>query len=364
MIHLAEATVLKILQQTAAMTVVLVQSDQEECPAISYHEFTGTPQVGDQVVLNTTAVDLGLGTGGYHFIVYNKSRPFSGRQEGPGHVMKLRYTPLQFRVLSVEEENSPYRRLMEEGTSLEGMPVVAILLHSHLTPVALALHWASQGKLRIAYIMTDGGALPLAFSWQVGELKEKKIIAGTITAGQAFGGDLEAVNCFSALLAAKHVLQADVAIIGMGPGISGTNSPFGFSGIEQGQIVNAVASLEGRPVVVPRISFADPRPRHRGLSHHSQTILKTVILTKAWVGLPRLAREQAEIIWEQIKKERLQDKFHFIEKEAAPLREVLREYALGLTSMGRRYEEDPAFFDAGWAAGLVAYDLYRNVHSK
>jgi len=364
MMNLTEGTVAKILEQSDAMSVVLVQLAQGEFPAICYHRFTGTPQAGDRVVVNTTAMDLGLGSGGFHFVVYNQSRPFWGRQEGPGHIMKLRYTPWQFRVLSVEEEKSPHRQIMEEAASLEGMPVVVTLLHSHLTPAALALHWASQGQLRIVYIMTDGGALPLPFSRQATELKEKRIIAATITAGHAFGGDLEAVNYFSALLAAKHALRADAAIIGMGPGHVGTNTPFGFSGLEQGQIVNAVAALDGKPVVAPRISFADPRPRHRGLSHHSQTILKTVVLTTAWVALPRLPREQAQLVWQQIKKERLEDKFHFIEKDAAPLREVMGRYAFDLSSMGRSYDEDPAFFDAAWAAGLVAHDLHLAGHSK
>lgn len=364
MLNLAEGTVVKVLEQTEAMTLVLVQLGQEVHHAACYHDFSGKPQQGDLVVINTTAVDLGLGTGGYHFVVYNKSRPLLRKQKRPGHIMKLRYTPLQFSVLSVEEENSPYRKCLEDSMSLAGMPVVVTLLHSHLAPAALALHWAGQGKLKIVYVMTDGGALPIAFSRLVTALKEKGIIAGTVTAGHAFGGDLEAVNYFSALLAAREVLKADVVIAGMGPGLAGTGTRFGFSGVEQGQIVNAVASLEGKPVVVPRISFADPRARHRGLSHHSQTILKTVVLTRAWVGLPKLPPEQAQFLWQQIKKERLDDKFHFVEKDAVPLKTLFHEFDIQLTTMGRIYDEDPAFFDAAWAAGLVACDLLTPGHWK
>lgn len=357
MINLAEGTVKKLLHQTETMTEVMVSIENLECPAISYHDLTGIPQIGDQVVLNTTAVDLRLGTGGYHFVVYNKSQPAKKAQQPKGHIMKLRYTPFQFSVLSVEEENSPYRKLIENETSLKGMPVVVGLLHSHVAPAALALHWASQGNLKIAYIMTDGGALPIAFSRQVNYLKAYKIIAGTVTAGHAFGGDLEAVNYFSALIAAKQVLKADVAIIAMGPGIVGTNTRFGFSGIEQGQIANAVTALKGRPVIIPRISFADPRERHQGLSHHSQTILKTVALTKGWVGLPVLPREQASILWRQIRQSKLEEKFHFVEKDTSALKEALTKYNIPMTSMGRSYDEDPAFFAAAWASGLVAYDL-------
>lgn len=361
MINFAEGTVQKLLHQTGAMTEVMVSIENQECPAISYHDLTGIPQIGDLVVLNTTAVDLQLGTGGYHFIVYNKSQPVKKGQLHEGHIMKLRYTPFQFSVLSVEEENSPYRKLIEEETSLGGMPVVVGLLHSHVTPAALALHLAGKGDLRIVYIMTDGGALPMALSRHIAYLKEKNIIAGTVTAGHAFGGDLEAVNYFSALIAAKQVLKADVTIIAMGPGIVGTNSRLGFSGIEQGQIANAVTSLGGRSVIVPRISFADPRRRHQGLSHHSQTIMKTVVLTKGWVGLPILPQGQANIVWGQIRQLGLENKFHFIEKDTSALTETLARYNIPLTSMGRSYDEDPAFFAAAWASGLVAYDLYETV---
>lgn len=358
LINFTEGTVQKILEETKDLTTVLVRCNEQEFPAINYHLFTGSPQIGDRVVLNTTAVDLALGTGGYHFIVHNISRR-QGQTGEDGHIMKLRYTPFQFSVLSVEEEGSPYRSLLKNQSSLSGMPVVAGLLHSHLTPAVLALNWASNGNLRIAYLMTDGGALPIGFSKQVRSLKETNLLAGTITVGHAFGGDLEAVNYYSGLLAAKAVLKADITVVAMGPGIVGTNSEFGFSGLEQGQIINAVSSLGGQPVIIPRISFADSRSRHRGLSHHSRTILKTISLSSGWVGLPELKGHERKLIWRQIEETGLKAKYHFIEKDAGPLAGELSKYGLKISTMGRSYHQDPVFFDAAWASGLVAYDLWK-----
>src|SRR5207249_1943582 len=95
----------------------------------------------------------------------------------------------------------------------------------------------------------------------------------TVSAGQAFGGDLEAVNLVSALEVARAAGHADVVICGAGPGVVGTNTGRGFSAIEVASIVDATARLGGRPVVAVRYSDADPRPRHKGVSHHVTTAL-------------------------------------------------------------------------------------------
>ena len=135
-----------------------------------------------------------------------------------------------------------------------------------------------QEQPRIVYIMTDGGALPLAYSRVVAALREAGWLAGTVTAGQAWGGDIEAVSIHNALLAARHVLHADAAIVIQGPGNLGTETPWGFSGVACGDAVNAITALGGRPVACLRVSQADARPRHRGVSHHSMTAYGRVAL--------------------------------------------------------------------------------------
>ena len=163
------------------------------------------------------------------------------------------------------------------------MPVVTADLHSAL-PAILAGIRADAPQARVAYLLTDGGALPAWFSRTLAGLRDD--LAGTITVGQAFGGDLEATTLHGGLLAARHVLGADVAIVAQGPGNLGTGTRWGFSGVAVGEAVNAVATLGGRPVGSLRISDADPRPRHRGVSHHSLTAYGRVALAPAELVVP------------------------------------------------------------------------------
>src|SRR5207237_5905914 len=109
--------------------------------------------------------------------------------------------------------------------------------------------------------------------------------------GQALGGDLEAVTLHTGLLAARHVLAADLAVVAQGPGNLGTGTRWGFSGVACGEAVNAAAVLNGRPVASLRVSEADPRRRHRGISHHSLTAYGRVALARADVVVPELPGE-------------------------------------------------------------------------
>ena len=62
--------------------------------ALAYPALTGKPRVGDRVLLNVTALEAGLGTGGYALVVAIPDRlPADG--EITGHIVKSRYTPLQ-----------------------------------------------------------------------------------------------------------------------------------------------------------------------------------------------------------------------------------------------------------------------------
>lgn len=358
MLNLKVGKIIKVKEKYQDMFVVAVGVRGEVRQAVSFPVYNIEPQAGDIVIINTTAQDLELGTGGYDFIIFNKSSLQRSNSKPLGHIMKLRYTPMQFSVLSCEEEGSPQRGIIEKQSSLEGAPVIIGLLHSHLVPAVLAVNYKGKGRLKLVYLMTDGGALPIAFSKQVRELREKGLIDGTITIGQSFGGDLEAVNIYSGLLAAKAVFKADIIIAIMGPGIVGTNSKYGFSGIEQGQIANAVYALEGKPIIIPRVSFSDPRLRHQGLSHHTQTILDKVVMCQTWVGLPVLNKKEDAIIDEQIRKSNLYKKHLFLKKSAMVLEKELIRQGMHITTMGRSFYEDRAFFEAAWSSALVALELY------
>lgn len=325
--------------------------------AINYPSLTGAALVGDKVVLNTTAVELTLGSGGFHFVYLNLER-LEQPLAGAGHIIKLRYTPAQLRVLSVEEEQSPHHAIMATATSLLGMPVVSGELHSMLAPVALTIKQEKPG-VRLAYLMTDGGALPAFFSRTLRELRAREVIIGTITTGHAFGGDLEAVNVFSGLLAARYVLKADAAMICMGPGVAGTGTPFGFSGLEMGENINRIHSLGGHAIALPRLSFADSRPRHQGLSHHTLTALATAALAPADVPLPRLSHPQDEVIAQQVLTagwERHHNLVYYPELSLSHL----EPNSVLCTTMGRTLAEDPAFFLGCVAAGVHLTKLLCN----
>lgn len=367
-----KATVVEIVNHVPGMQYVKVKrigGDKEE-KAIHYTDGWQVLREGDEVVLNTTAVDLSLGSGGYHFVAWKVNHiPSSAPLHG--HIMKLRYTPWQGAVLAVEEPESPYHETLKSQTSLNGMPVLAGELHSMLPILVTSLQQLAKQhgrRLRIAYVMTDGAALPAYFSQHVLRLRDLNWLSGTVTVGHAYGGDLEAVNVYSGLLAARHVFEADVTIVLMGPGIVGTGTVYGFTGVEQGQTVNAVCALEGIPIVVPRISFSDSRSRHRGISHHTLTNLSRVIMCPARVPVPTLLPTQwQQIISEQIarleERKRVLHEWVQVPLTEAEMRDRLERYPCDITSMGRGLSEDPAFFYGVSSAADVAWSVLNEEES-
>ncbi|WP_054949542.1 DUF3866 family protein [Numidum massiliense] len=376
MIHWAEGTVVEELERRPGLQYVAVRKREEGrsarvVPAIHFTDWQPPLGIGDRVVLNTTATDLRLGSGGYDFVAWREGEPID-RQPFPGHIVKLRYTPWQLAVRTVEEQGSPAHEQLQGASHIAGMPVLVGELHSMLPILATSLRHLTRAAgydLRLAYVMTDGAALPIKLSRHVQWLRENDWLVGTVTVGHAFGGDLEAVNVYSGLLAAKHVLQADITIVLMGPGIVGTGTMYGFSGVEQGQIVNAVHTLGGMPIVVPRMSFADRRARHHGLSHHTKTNIAHTILQPAYIALPHIQQDewrahceaQVKAIQREMEK-RNKPSHHWrrIRLSDAALKQRLSLYPQRLTTMGRGWEEDPIFFYGVACAADVAWSLFRD----
>jgi Protein of unknown function (DUF3866) len=332
-------------------------ADPERVSALAYPELVGEPRPGDDVLLNTGALALGLGTGGYALVVAIPDRlppdPAQAPTRDSGHLVKARYTPLQSIAMGADEEASPYRGILAEADDLAGMPVVTADLHSAL-PAILAGVRAAVPDARVAYVMTDGGALPAWFSRTLDALGG--LLAGTVTAGQAFGGDLEATNVHSGLLAARYALRADVAVVTQGPGNTGTGTRWGFSGVNAGESVNAAATLGGRPVGALRISAADQRPRHRGVSHHSLTAYGRVALAPADLvvpdGLdPALAAAVSAALAPLAARHRI------VAVPTDGLDAALRALPLKLSTMGRDLDGDHAYFLAAAAAGRYAGSL-------
>jgi hypothetical protein len=287
---------------------LIVDVDDEERPAVAYTELTGPNEVGDEVVVNVAARDLDLGSGGFDIVHVNLTRGLEGTGIEGAHVMKLNYTSLQHAVEPIE------------GADLDlplDKPVAVCFLHAQLPCVA----WAARGSGRIGYVQTMGGALPGSHSRVVRELLDRELLAGHVCAGPAFGGEHDAITTIGGLHAGLTKLGWDAAIVGPGPGILGSASALGHGGMAALDNVHAALALGCRTIVVPRMSTGDPRPRHRGVSHHTRTVLDLVLKPVAVA--------------------------------AADDEDLAGYVASGLpaTTMGRSAEEDPAFFEAALAGG-------------
>ena len=310
----------------------------------------GPVTAGDRVVVNTTAVELGLGTGGWHVVHWNLERD-SWSSPGPGHVMKLRYTSVQTDTGSVEELEAG---TLAERDDLDGMPVVACGLHSQVPCVAAAFRHARPDS-RVVYVMTDGAALPAAMSDLVDGMRTNGLVDAVLTAGHAFGGDREAINVASALVAARHVERADLVIVAMGPGVVGTATRLGYSALELGPTLDAAELLGGKPVAALRFSLADPRLRHQGVSHHTLTALRLLTRARATIGVPR--GQWRDRVRDDLRAAGLDDRFRVVDVDDPSVPGLLARLGLPVTSMGRGPDDDPAFYAVAGAAGTVAASL-------
>jgi hypothetical protein len=325
--------------------------------ALAYVPLVGEPEVGDRVLVTVGALARGLGTGGYAMVTALPDRLPADPPPATGHLVKARYMPLQAMVLGVDEQDSAHHSVLRDADDLTGLPVVVADLHSALPAVVAGIR-ALRPSARVAYVLTDGGALPAWFSRTLAGLRDAGWLVGCVSVGQAFGGDVEAVTLHSGLLAARHVLQAEVVVVAQGPGNLGTGTRWGFSGVACGEAVNAAATLGGRPVASLRVSDADPRPRHRGVSHHSMTAYGRVALLPADVVVPELPGELGIDV--RASAERLcapHGRHRLVVHPVEGLMAALRASPVTLSTMGRRLDDDPAAFVAAAAAGRHAAEL-------
>jgi len=313
--------------------------------ALLFRRFYPAVQEGDQCVVNSTATLLRLGTGGWDIVTVVLGREAFSSDYGSGHIIKGRYLPHQHSVISQEAEESPDHALFLDSFTLEGQKVLLAELHSMLPVIyCLLKKWAPS--LSIAIIISDQAALPLEISDNIRRMRGAENLT-VITTGQAFGGDIETVNLFTALQYAKVKLKADVIIVSVGPGVVGTGTYFGFSGMDLVNWIHTVAVLQGSPVCIPRLSFADKRSRHFGLSHHTLTPLQMSLFVKTIVPIPVTNGEQYTILESQA--EALFEYGHQIEwvqNEGIyyDIVDALAQYPTEVTSMGRSMNDDPIYY--------------------
>jgi hypothetical protein len=326
---LRRARVLAVSAELAEIELLEGPLAGQTVPGVFYRHLGTPPAAGEEVAANTLGLEMDLGTGGVAVIL----PPHGGSTRAPineNHFVKLPYTPLQFPA------PQPPR-----AENLSAMPVAVLPLHSHLAPACCAAGALRPG-CRVAFLWQEGGALPVALSRVVRDLKDKLLLHAVVSAGSCFGGDLEAPNVYAGLLAAAAG-EPDLVLAGIGPGVVGTATTFGHGGMSAAIALNAASSLGAEPVLAPRLSGVDPRERHRGLSHHTRSALRAA-LSGCRVALPARCEVTAEGLPDR-------HAYELVEVSAAGL-----EGRFGVTfeSMGRRYEEDPVFFDAAVAAVALA----------
>ncbi len=247
----------------------------ERRAAIADVALVGRAEVGDEVIVNVQALDLKLGSGGFDVVHVNLTRGLAGDGAQGANVMKLNYTSLQHAVLPVEDERLelPLERA-----------VAVLSLHGQLAAVAWAFA-RDAPTLRLGYVQTEGGALPGGHSRTVRDLRRRGLLAGHLTAGAAFGGDGEAITTAGALHHGLRTLGWDAAVCGPGPGIVGSRSSLGHGGMSALDSAHVSLALGCRTLIVARMSSGDDRLRHRGISHHTLTVLD-LLLEPVTVALP------------------------------------------------------------------------------
>ena len=292
----------------------LVRLEVDELPCVAYPRLTGPVEVGDDVLVNEQARLLGLGSGGFDVLYANLTRGLGLPVEQGAHVMKLPYSPGQLTLRHQEETD-------ELATSLDGLPVVLCTLHSQVAPVCAALSGA-----RVAYVQVAGGALPVSLSDTVRALKDGSLLEVAVAVAPCLDGDVECVTAAAAFAWAK-AQELDAVVCSVGPGIVGTGSRLGHGALALADAANAASALGGRPVLAVRTSDADPRARHRGVSHHTRAVLELCL------GEVVVAEDSDGDGWEAACD------------------------GLPLAHMGRGPDDDPQFFRAAFAAGMVARAL-------
>ncbi len=324
----------------------------EEISAVGFPSMLGPLSVGDRVVLNVTGLELGLGTGGDGFILWNLDGD-GAPGPGEGHIIKLRYTPWQTEVAAAEAPESPHHEALSQLETVSGMPVIVCGLHSQVAGAVAGVREAAPDS-RIGYLMTDGAALPLAWSRLVASLRSAGLIDVSCTSGHAFGGDLESINVYSGLAALRAAGAADVVVAAMGPGVVGSATRLGFSGMEVGELLDAAGALGGHAVACLRMSFSDPRPRHQGVSHHSLTALRLATARRATIAVPLLPEEPERLVQTSLAEAGLGERHELAFADGRPGLELLRRKQIKVTSMGRTLDETPELWVAAAAAGRVA----------
>lgn len=384
MLKLRRATVVEAGPADLPEQELAISLEGERRSAIADTRLVGESRADDEVIVNVQARDLGLGSGGFDIVHANLTRGLSGEGLPGAHVMKLNYTSLQHAVAPVEDTQTgaPHdgAQAGDELLLPPEKPVAVLALHGQLAAVAWAFAQARPGG-RLGFVQTPGGALPGGHSRIVRALRGRGLLAGHLTAGAAYGGEGEAVTTAGALHHGLRSLGWDAAVCGPGPGIVGSSSPLGHGGLHALDSAHTAIALGARTLVVARMSSADARPRHRGISHHTLTVLD-LLLQPVTVALPAGIRSPAgadlrarlgSVFGSTGARARPQPELG-VDRPARMARHDWRRarvdmpafLASGLPAetMGRTLVEDPLFFGSALAGGTVLAEMCEQAEGR
>lgn len=333
MFEIKKGVVKRECEVTNDYQVVEVEyEDKSTFLAINFLDINKKVCAGQEVLVNTTARKLKLGTGGYDYIVPTDSFCNSSK----GHIMKLRYTPLQFSVLTEEEKNPD---LFNRVPNFNDLIIVVCELHSMLLPICLYLKEFDRNT-KIAAIINDWGMLNAKLSNNLRFLKENYFIDYVITCQEAFNGDFECINEINSLVFSQN-LDTQIAIISPLPGIVGTGTKFGFSAYKAINVIEDISRFGGKVIFPIRVSKTENRERHKFISHHSLTILSYV---NASVEIP-IFEFQDKLFFTKVFKNLNNYKTKHILVTIDRINDkVIEKYKPLLKTMGRGFDEDREYF--------------------
>ncbi len=169
---------------------------------------------------------------------------------------------------------------------------------------------------------------------------------------------------------------------GPGPGIVGSSSPLGHGGLSALDSAHVALALGCETLLVARMSSGDPRARHRGISHHTLTVLD-LLLAPVTVALPAgmrspvgadlraglgavfggamAGRPGLELDAERPTAQRPAGMTRHDWRRAAVDLPAYGASGLPAQTMGRGLTQDPLFFGAALAGGSALAELAARV---
>ncbi|MCP3933834.1 MAG: DUF3866 family protein [Actinomycetia bacterium] len=323
----------------------------DDRPAYVLTDLVGQVGIGDRVVVNTTALDRRLGTGGSDVVHWNLSNDTLDLP-GRGHVMAARYTSVQHDAGTWDTDEGPGAATAPHDTAAlaASVPTIGCMLHSHAMALCAAL--SAQG-LSVGYVMNEAGALALALSDLLAASVEAGSVMVTASVGQAFGGEIEAVTVPSAVAGCAHS-GAEIVVVGAGPGHVGTGDPLAFSGLSLAGDLDLL-SLVGSPTALAlRWSSRDQRERHKGISHHSVTLLEVLARSHA---VPVPDAEMASAVADVLSGAGSDSQSRPVVIDPVDVVDACGRFGLDIDTMGRSLADDAAALKvigstAAWGIGL------------